>query len=214
MNDMKRKSVTNNRLISQLKNNHELMDTHIKDLKKERDELLNEVEIYRNNNKNVEANQQPSNTSLANHNKQDELDLNNNPSNTQVIRDCKDKIFKFLINDKDKPNDEVRAGFYKSIVNLLKLANEFDEDKDSFDLSTLIEVYSQERRKYFGPKYVFHEPDANQNDKLNIIKRPSRGLNKSETRLPYNNDLNMKSEDEIQSNDHPFSKLQSSLIKY
>ena len=198
MIDMKKKLTINNRLIAQLKNNHELMDTQIKELIKERDELLNEVEFYRKDNQRMKLDQLPNKGYKANGVKSD-----GNLSNTQIIRDWKDKIFDFLINEKDK--NDTRQGFYHSIVNLLTLAKETEED-DSFDLKTLVEVYSQEGKKHFGPNYVFHEINNKESEDLNLIKRLSRKNNKSEERLPCNSDLNHKIDDDIKSIDPQFSK--------
>lgn len=114
----------------------------------------------------------------------------------KTIKEIKDKIFKFLINERNKGADETRVDFYQSILNLLNLAKDPDEDH-SFDLSSLINYFTNEGKKEFGKHYEFHkqrkddefiqnafEPTIDQNIRASIRK-----LNKSEERIMENADL-------------------------
>ena len=168
------------RLILQLKANLDASENQVKKLEKERDDLKNEVDFYRNN-------EQKCIDGLR-------KEIDSEQTNTRIIKEWKDKIFTFLINERNKGNDEVRVGFYKSIINLLKLAKETEEDS-SFDLKLLIDYYSSEGKKYFGTDYVFHnDKDHKTNDTTKlmsntVVRKPSHKHNKSDTMSSYNQNL-------------------------
>lgn len=121
----------------------------------------------------------------------------NMSDNEYQIRECKEKIFKFLINERNKGADKTRVDFYKSIINLLMLARNSEKDS-SFDLKSLMDHFTNEGKKHFGPGYVFH--DINQDEMVlderldpdfdATFRRSGHKHNKSETRVVTPADFN------------------------
>lgn len=171
------------RLGTQLKNNLSLMEDQLEDMKKERDKWKQEVDFYRNNEfKSI-----------------DDLRKNmvNISDNEYQIRECKEKIFKFLINERNKGADKTRVDFYKSIINLLMLARDSEKDS-SFDLKSLMNYFTNEGKKHFGSGYVFHDTNRDEmfvDEKYDpdfdaTFRRSGHKHNKSETRVATPADFN------------------------
>jgi hypothetical protein len=162
------------RLILQFENNISLMEEQINDLTKERNGWKQEINFFKTNE----------------YNKIDSLrkTLENTDLNELQIKEIKDKIFSFLINERNKGADKFRVQFYNSIINLLMLASDTEKDS-SFDLKSLMNHFTNEGRKHFGESYVFHNFNKDNYDSNfdpdfeNNFNQSVRKHNKSETRL-------------------------------
>lgn len=177
--NLTKESRDKDRLILQLKNNVSLMDEQINDLRKERRNWQQEVDFFKTNEHNTIDNLRKT--------------MENTSANEFQIKEIKDKIFNFLINERNKGADKFRVEFYGSIINLLMLAADTEKDS-SFDLKSLLNHFTKEGKKHFGENYVFHnfkkedyyesplDPDFENNFNQSVLKH-----NKSETRIATSN---------------------------
>ena len=162
------------RLIQQLRNNTEVMDSQINEITKERDQWKNEADLF----KTVEYNS----ISIL-------KQTQNDNENEAKIREFKDQIFSFLMNERNKGADQTRVDFYKGIINLLMFANG-TEKEERMDLKALVGYFTSEGKKSFGPSYVFHniskddlyDSRIEQEFDVNFDKSEEKH-NKSETRI-------------------------------
>lgn len=175
------------RTIKQLKNNLSLMEDRVAEMAKQRDNWRTEADFFKTSEY----------ASIS--------ELRNNMENTDdyefQVRDFKDKIFAFLINERNKGVDKTRVDFYKSIINLLMFAS--DSEKESkFDLKTLVSYFTNEGKQHFGQGYAFHNFNK---DEANISKLDAEfeeGFNKSVEK-------HNKSETRIASSNNDFIRMHS-----
>ena len=95
----------------------------------------------------------------------------------------------------------------------MKLAKDTEEDS-SFDLKLLIDYYSSEGQKYYGPDYVFHESEKEQktDDNFDItlnkqINKPTHKHNKSDTISDFSKNLTNNVDSDDKSVNNKISKL-------
>jgi len=158
-------------------------DEQIRDLKEEIAKWKHEADFYKKN----------AHRSIV------DMPEDNITENDYKIRECKDKIFKFLINERNNGSDNTRLEFYQSIISLLMTAADTEKDS-SFDLKSLMNYFTNEGKKVFGNGYIFHntskdkdsfiidqkyDPDFEQN-----LEKSNHKHNKSETRIATINDFN------------------------
>jgi predicted nucleic acid-binding Zn-ribbon protein len=168
------------RLINQLKNNNELLDEQIGELTQQVEKSKLDIDFFRS--------KEFENVKYIRNTMGDINDVQ------YKIKQWKDSIFGFLINERNKGANGVRLDFYKSIVSLLMMAAEGEKDK-GMDLKKLMNYFTDEGRKIWGKNYVFHdksfdvEPDA-------YLDRDRKKHNKSEVRLAGQTDFNRLISDE------------------
>ncbi|CAI2368752.1 unnamed protein product [Moneuplotes crassus] len=171
--EISRENTEKDRFINQLKNNLELMEDKVNEMTKQRDNWRNEVDLFKN--------YEYASISELRKTMEDTDDYE-----TQV-RDFKDQIFAFLLTERNRGMDKTRAEFYKSIINLLKFAND-SEKETKFDLSSLVSYFSTEGKEHFGQDYQFHNFDHDEkyhvkaeSDYYGDFRKSTEKDNKSET---------------------------------
>ena len=115
--------------ISELKNNLKIMEIKSKEIAKQRDKWKNEADLFKTSEFNTI-------------NELSKIMENNNEYDLQ-IREYKDQIFNFLINERNKGTDKIRVDFYKSIINLLMFASD-TENESKFNLKALVNYFTIE----------------------------------------------------------------------